>query len=846
MTVTDPTEKPIYDAFLKHRTFIEKFQGGGERYVLDDYYEGHSFSFIEDKFDNASIECVRRFKNIANQTFIYIADGPVRYWDFTDADNPDKVGTETVCLTANSLNIHRETSEIIEINIPWSEISSIEGSWVVYKKENGKRVEIASFEDSTLVGGSNSTNLKKWRAVFSDVLSAAKNVAQSTSKSVSVSYMEGLTKGQSQNSKQITTNHMNIDKSKIDYVIGIDLGHGETSAALCPIQWDRSVGQLDPVKDLELGGNKKVIPSAITILENGNAYIGDSAFSPDVLKNAQVNVCFKKRPEKIDGEKEKLMIRFMAEVYKRIRENNAAILTDTNHLVYIATPSGWDKVSQNLYVEMAKKAGLPIAGVTKESRAAFVRAQHDATSGLGRNIEKGAVVFDMGSSTLDFTYMNKNLPNLVDNGYDCGASLVEKTIYKNQEEKSEAIKMFEERFPKLIDYLVFEARKVKEQVYFDPTLKVKKTINFDDFIEDEELEDERFKLLFNPGELDKMLEECGYIKSIEDAMLDYKAKFIPDQKIFGVFLTGGASRMDFIKSLVCKCWGVEESQVYRDNDPSLTISQGVAEVARMDLRTDGMDTGLDEAFEKLENGDQIYDTFIQEYGYYIWDKITDGVIDVINYFGDADENYSLNDLQNGISDAVKEIIENESAASSEFMDRAISENLSDIQAKVEDIISNYSSQGINVNLKDFDFKAPKVSDINLDGVMSEISDKIVEESTEWGGVIAGAAIGGVIGFLFPIIGILGGAAILAKKIFFGETEEEKQAKAMARELNKEERGEVFNSLKDNWEDMSNSIQQSINNALTSDKKIKKSIKQAVRELLSAYKENLESARLLID
>ena len=77
-------------------------------------------------------------------------------------------------------------------------------------------------------------------------------------------------------------------------------------------------------------------------------------------------------------------------------------------------------------------------------------------------------------------------------------------------------------------------------------------------------------------------------------------------------------------------------------------------------------------------------------------------------------------------------------------------------------------------------------------------------------------------------------------------ERQKKAKAMARELNKEERGEVFNSLKDNWEDMSNSIQQSINNALTSDKKIKKSIKQAVRELLSAYKENLESARLLID
>ncbi len=640
---------------------------------------------------------------------------------------------------------------------------------------------------------------------------------------------------------------MNIDKSKIEYVIGIDLGHGETSAALCPTQWDQPVSQLDPVKDLELGGNKKVIPSAITILENGNAYIGDSAFSPDILKNAEVKVCFKKKPKDINGNDEKIMIRFMAEVYKRIRENNAAILTDNNHLVYIATPSGWDNASQQLYVEMARKAGIPIAGVTKESRAAFVRAQHDATSGLGRNIEKGAIVFDMGSSTLDFTYMNKNLPNLIDNGYDCGASHIEKTIFKGQEEENEAIKLFEKKFPKLIDYLVFEARKVKEQVYFDPSLKVKKTINFDDFVEDDDLEDERFKLLFNPGDLNRLLTDCGYIQSIEEAMEDYKSKYIPNQKIYGVFLTGGASRMDFIKPLICKCWQVDESQVYRDNDPSLTISQGVAEVARMDLRTDGMDTGLDESFAALKNGDQIYNTFVEQYGYYLWDKITDSVAGVINYFGDADEDYSLNDLQNGISTSVQETIQKESEAASEFMDNAISENLSDIQARVEDIISHYSSQGINVNMKDISYSVPKVSDINLDSVMDEISSKIQEESSGWGGVIAAGAIGVGIGLLLsgPLGWIIGGGALLGK-LFFGDSEEEKQAKAMAKDLNKEERGKVLESLKENWEDMSNNIQQSINNALTSDKSIKKSIQQAVRELLSQYKENLKSARVLID
>lgn len=264
---------------------------------------------------------------------------------------------------------------------------------------------------------------------------------------------------------------VNMENRKYEYVIGIDLGHGETSAAICPLQWDIPAEQLDPAKDLEMGGNKKVIPSAITILDNGTAYIGDSAFNPEILKQADVHVCFKKAPKDMNGEAEKLMIRYMQEVYRRIRENNSAMLTDSNHLVYIATPSGWDKQTQDLYLQMAKQAGLPISGLTKESRAAFVRAQHDVTSGIGKYIEKGAVVFDMGSSTLDFTYMSSNR-KLIDHGYDCGASFIEKTIFKQCEENDESIHRFEEKYPRLMPYLLFEARKVKEQVYFDSSLTI--------------------------------------------------------------------------------------------------------------------------------------------------------------------------------------------------------------------------------------------------------------------------------------------------------------------------------------------------------------------------------------
>ncbi len=642
----------------------------------------------------------------------------------------------------------------------------------------------------------------------------------------------------------------NTQKKQIEYIIGIDLGHGETSAAICPMQWDTAVEQLDPAKDLDMGGNKKVMPSAITILDNGNAYIGDAAFNPEILKQANVRVCFKQAPKNVNGDAEKIMIRFMHEVYKRIRENNKAVLTDNNHLVYIATPSGWDKSTQDLYVEMARMAELPIAGVTKESRAAFVRAQHDVTSGLGRNIDKGSIVFDMGSSTLDFTYMNKNLPGLIDHGYDCGASFIEKSIYAQQREESDAIRQFETKYPKLTDYLIFEARKVKEQVYFDPSLKVKKTINFDDFIDDEDLEDERFKLAYKPGELNEFLKEKGYIKSIEDAMLDYKKNHIGNQSIYGVFLTGGASRMNFIIPLVCKCWNVNESQVYRDQDPSLTISQGVAEVARMDLRTDGMDVGLEEEINAFLKSSDTFDVFVENFGHDLWDKVTDDIGGIITAWRDAEENYSIDTLQAAISDTVQESVAEFSSNAPAYVESAIKESTQEIRDKVESIIAVYNAQGVDVNLpKNVKLGEVNLSDINMDSVLYGISEKLKEDSDGWGAAIGGAAIGGAVAMLLggPLTWLIGGGALLAKWLFSEEkTEEQKQAEAMARNLDSDQRAQVFNSIREEWDSICSSVATSIREALTNDNSVKNSINKVAKEFMQAYKDSLKSARILVD
>lgn len=651
-------------------------------------------------------------------------------------------------------------------------------------------------------------------------------------------------------------NNSNMEKRKYEYIIGIDLGHGETSAAICPLQWDTPVEQLNPAKDLEMAGNKKVIPSAITILDNGDIYIGEDALRPYRLQQADAHVCFKKAPKNINGEAEKLMILYMQEVYRLIRGNNPAMLTDNNHLVYIATPSGWDKATQDLYLQMAKQAGLPIAGLTKESRAAFVRAQHDATTGIGKYVEKGAVVFDMGSSTLDFTYMSSG-NKLIDHGYNCGASFIEKTIYQYYKEKKDIIGEFEEFYPRIVPSLLFKFRQVKELYYNNMDAgKDKKNyeyaptsarINMDELTNDDPRFDISVKVKFEPGELNSLLERVGYIRDIENAARDFVSNHINNAPIYGVFLTGGASRMDFIKPLISKCWNIPESQIYRDQDPSLTISQGVAEVARMDLRTEGMDEGLEETINQLQKSDIIYDSFIEKFGYALWGRITDEVGGTITSFRDADNDYSLYDLQTSITNNVQEGIKEVVPQITAFMQEAISENTSEIQQKVENIIIHYSNQGIKIPKPELNIRTLNTGNINLNNVLDSISEKIASESANWAGAITGAAIGGAIAFLLggPLAWIVGGAAFLGQ-LFLGKSEEEKKRDAMQKDLDKDDRQKVFDSISEKWDDIQEDIRNSVYNSISRNMEIKQSINQTTYQLLQSYKKSLKKARILID
>ena len=409
------------------------------------------------------------------------------------------------------------------------------------------------------------------------------------------------------------------DKSKHQYVVGIDFGHGETSAAICELEWEKEAGQREGnVLDMDMDrkARKKVIPSAICRVK-GRIFIGDEAFE-HMTDNEGIRVCFKQKPQSIDGQAEGLMIDYMRAVYARIRESEDR-LTDTNHIVYIARPSGWqDEEAKELYRQMALQAGIPLSGLTSESRAAIFYARSPRVN-FANEIAKGAIVFDLGSSTVDFTYLS-DTEKPIDDGDNWGASVIDTIIYEEMILKSDEMKEFVSKYPEYAGALKFRARKFKEEAYSrSAESKTTDSFDLDQIIQpDEKAYDEygdvHVKLkIQNLQELNDLIEgKAHYITHLRDALLAFQQEKINGKTINGVFLTGGASRMNFIHSMIAETLHLPEEKVKYDKDnPSLTISRGIALLGVADAITGVLVAKLKESLPVFLSDEKMFNRLLE-------------------------------------------------------------------------------------------------------------------------------------------------------------------------------------------------------------------------------------------
>ena len=105
--------------------------------------------------------------------------------------------------------------------------------------------------------------------------------------------------------------------NKTEFVIGIDFGHGETSAAYYDLRNQDNL-------DLDILPGQNVIKSAVAILEqegNETICVGDAAINnAPIAKDFQIS--FKKRPSEMSKVERLRMVRFMRGVYAGILDRH--------------------------------------------------------------------------------------------------------------------------------------------------------------------------------------------------------------------------------------------------------------------------------------------------------------------------------------------------------------------------------------------------------------------------------------------------------------------------------------------------------------------------------------------
>ena len=665
------------------------------------------------------------------------------------------------------------------------------------------------------------------------------------------------------------------------YVVGIDFGHGETSAAICELQWDTKAGQsIIDASDIRINpkntGNEKVIVSAISRRAGQEkVMIGTDAFAGEQLgPNSSIRVCFKEAPRDLKGEKEQLMILFMKAVYERILDIQPELTEGDNHLVYIARPSGWqDEDVKERYCKMAIKAGIPLAGLTSESRAAIFYALNNPKIGIAKKVEKGVIVFDLGSSTLDFTYLSKDAEP-IDWGTDkdnimCGASVIEKAIYDDKIANNDGVRLLLSHNPQYKDALLFKARQIKEEAYQkDDSHSIDQTFLLGNIVTRDCSDYNEVKRVFveieyeNVSELTNSIEEkVHYISNLKKALHVFKDEYIPNKPINGVFLTGGASRMSFVEKTIRKEYDLkDEEQVRLDPDnPSLTISRGIAMLGRADCISEVMVKEL-EAKIKTINVNSVYDSLIDKLSDRIADNSWDIVVKELRKFKNSNIDLCVEELETSIRVAMRHYISVEMPqlimTEANYAIKAQSEKIREELNKIVEFynpgtkLKDAPRRDVNVNTSAVNNKLQSM----IDSVVEDITEQVTDNISKIVSDVIWAAIGL---FLWGLL-YVGYKGVKAAWNYFTKTEKERKeeerkekeklkTETRKKKLDKSTRQKCYDKIMSGATSNKNSIRTDIKHSFSSNRQLKSSLTPEIKKYATEFvQDNINSVRIPIE
>ena len=381
--------------------------------------------------------------------------------------------------------------------------------------------------------------------------------------------------------------------------IGFDLGHAETSVTKA------SMGATTQPKVLDVQGRKTTITAVAEA--NGRVLVGRDAYmgrNPEGLKVAFKSPDLKnpatRRPTKL----------FAQRIVELLTESKQ-IEGGARSLFVVGCPSGWGRAARRDYAVLLQEAGMQQVQIVPESRAAFLDARQSGEVPPARqsgevppeDLEGAVLIVDIGSSTIDFTFVVQRELRPVDFGHnELGAGILDKIILERELKKAgnaDLNELFEE-YPQYKAQCLLFSREVKES-YFNSNNTQEVPADFAKTIGEKRIsfyleigDDDMAEILSAPiGELGGLAWPSAFQKELQSVR--EKTADIPPTIIL---LTGGASRMPFV--LECCEEIFPQAKVKRGPEPESTIARGLAWAGRLGKKGDKFHQEIEDIFKLKE------------------------------------------------------------------------------------------------------------------------------------------------------------------------------------------------------------------------------------------------------
>ena len=348
---------------------------------------------------------------------------------------------------------------------------------------------------------------------------------------------------------------MSLDQGGPRYALGVDFG---TSNTVAVARWPD--GRARPI----LVDGSPLLPSAVFAESSGDLLVGRDAVHSARLDPARFEPNPKRRVDDglvLLGEREFETVELIAAVLARVAEEWHRAVGPYRPDVTLTCPATWGAARRTLLAEAAARAGLEGARLVAEPVAA---ATYFAEV-LGRDVPIGSVVMvhDFGAGTFDTSVVARTSSGFevlaVDGRDDLGGLDVDAAIVEH---------LRTDDWARLMEPATVEERRARRQLWDDVRIAKERLSRAQsaDFVVplldiEAHLTREELETVARP-----VLEQ-----TVEITQNLLRWADLPDGRLAGVFLVGGASRIPLVATLLHRALGDPPVVI---EQPELVVAEG--------------------------------------------------------------------------------------------------------------------------------------------------------------------------------------------------------------------------------------------------------------------------------